>query len=243
MKILILVIYSNTQEYYNRMLAIQRKYVHNYKNVDVYFIQSSFLHNEKVFVENDMIHVRNKEEHKTILYKTLCSMECLKNFYKKEYDFTIRTNISTLINIPKMINLLSNYQDKEYLYAGDIAGVTSLNRHIRFALGTAIILSKKLANKMINEMHKFNHSLADDVAFGHFVEENIPQAFDNDLYFRKHVFYTNTLKNGYNSSLKNFILFPNKSNYIFYRNSLKNRYEDANIMNYICDNILKQYKL
>ena len=38
MKILILSIYSDNESYYKKMLEIQRKYVHNYENVDYYFL-------------------------------------------------------------------------------------------------------------------------------------------------------------------------------------------------------------
>jgi len=239
MKILILVIYSKNS-YYTQMLEIQRRYIHKYENADVYFVQSSFEHNEEVFIDNDMIHVRCKEDNNTILYKSIRAMGYLKNFLKKEYDFTIRTNISTLINIPKMIELLSLFQDKEYLYAGDLAGLAKFNRYIRFALGTAIILSNKLANKMIAERRKFNPTIPDDVSFGLFVEEHIPIAFDNTLKLAPVVFYTHTLCNGYNSNLTDFINFKNNNNvdYIIYRNKTANRYNDVKIMRYICDNIL-----
>ena len=240
MKILILVIYSNNQKYYTDMLEIQRRYIHKDENVEVYFVQSSFEHNEEVFIDNDMIHVRCKEDYNTILYKCICAMGYLKNFIKKEYDFTIRTNISTLINIPKMIELLSLFQDKEYLYAGDIAGIERFNIPIRFALGTAIILSQKLANKMIDEKYKFNYMIEDDVSFGLFVEQHMPIAFDNTLKLAPFVFYTSTLSNSSNSNLNDFINFRknNNLNYIFYRNSNANRYNDVKIMSYICDAIL-----
>ena len=245
MKILILVIYSKNQSY-DKMLEIHRKYVHKYNNVDVYFIQSSYEHNEPVFIENDMVYVRCLEEHNTILYKTLSTMDTLKNLWNKEYDFTIRTNISTIINIPKMTELLSLFQGKEMLYAGDLAGITEMNRHIRFALGTCIILSKHLANKMIDDIQKFTDRIADDVAIGLYVEENVPEAYDNNLNMAPFVFYTDKLVNGWNSNVNDFIDFSNKTNYktndklnyICYRNKTNNRNEDINIMEYIYNHII-----
>jgi len=237
MKILILVIYSDNCQYYKDMLKTQRRYIHKNANVDVYFVKSGFEHNEEVFMDNDMIHVRGKESHSTILYKCLRAMETLKNFYKKEYDFTIRTNISTLIDIPKLIELVSLYQSNECLYAGDIVTVERFGRPIRFALGTAIILSKKLAYNMIEQRHKFNHTIEDDVSFGLFVEENMPIAFENDLKLAPFVFYTSALcncKNAIGDALNDFAN-NNNLNYIFYRNSSNNRYTDVMIMNFICD--------
>ena len=75
MKVLILVIYSRN-EAYDKMLEVQRKYMHNYKDVEVYFMESCFLHNEPVFIQDDMSRVRIKEDNKTILFKTLATIEC-----------------------------------------------------------------------------------------------------------------------------------------------------------------------
>lgn len=241
MKLLILVIYSNNQAYYDKMLEVQRSILHNYENVDVYFIQSSFEHNENVWFENDMVYVRCNEDYNTILYKTLSTMETLKNFHNRKYDFTIRTNISTIIDVPKLIDLLNLFQDKTYLYAGDVCGVSKFNRTIRFALGTCIILSQSLANKMIDELHKFNHTIEDDVAFGLFVEDNIPEAFNHNLKLGPFVFYTHTLNNGWDSKLGDFESFANKNQlkYICYRNKTNSREEDSKIMEYICNNIIR----
>jgi hypothetical protein len=239
MKILILSIFSNDTQYYEKMLQIQRKYVHNYENVDVYFVQGGFDHNEDVYIENDMIYVRTHENFNTILYKTLSAMDTLKNLWKKEYDFTIRTNISTIINIPKMIEILHLFQDKEYMYAGDKCGIIRLNKPIHFVLGTVIILSKKLADKMICERNKFTDKIEDDVAIGLYVQENIPIAYDHNLSLSNRVFYTHTLENGWNSTVHDMINYKNKNDHLFnyyicYRNKTNNRNEDVKIMDYIC---------
>jgi len=237
------------------MLEIQRKYVHNYENVDYYFLYSNFEHNEPVFIEKDMIFVRQEENRFTILNKSLQAIETLFNLYGKDYDFIIRTNISTLIHIPKMLELLAPYKydpvhtdlintKLEYLYAGDICGIDIDNiKDIKFALGTAIIMSKQLAKQMISQINDFDHSLPDDVAIGLFVQQYNPNAFDNDLKISSDVFYLNYLNNGWNSTTSDFIYYMtqkyNKNPpFVFYRNKTSNREEDVNIMNYICDNIL-----
>jgi hypothetical protein len=185
------------------------------------------------------MYIRGKEAHCTILNKSLKAMKFFKE-NNKEYDFTIRTNISTIFNIPKLIDLLNEYQDVEYLYGGDIAGVYRNNKHIRFALGTCIILSKKLSDFMIEKIDLFDHNIEDDVSYGLFVDEHIPDAFNHDLGTGKYVLYSNSLENGMNTKLDDFINFikNNENNYIYYRNSLSDRYEDVKIMDYICNNLL-----
>lgn len=147
-----------------------------------------------------------------------------------------------------MTKLLSLFQEKEWLYAGDICGIVAMNKPVRFALGTCIILSKKLANKMVDDMHKFTDQIADDVAIGLYVEENVPEAYDNNLAMGPYVFYTHTLANGWNSNVNDFIDFLNKTNnktndklnYICYRNKTSDRNEDVNFMNYISNYIINE---
>lgn len=239
MKLLILSIYSRNS-CYDKMLEVQRKYIHNYKDVDSYFIQSSNKYNEEIYVKNDMIYIRGVEDYSTILDKSLKAMKFLKEKNNKDYDFIIRTNISTIFNIPKLINLLNEYRNIEHLYGGDIIGIIRNNRHIRLALGTCIILSKKISDIMIEKIDLFNHTIEDDVSFGLFVEEHIPDAFNHDLKMGKYVLYSNSLENGYNTKLDDFINFikNNEDKYIYYRNSLSDRFEDVKIMDYICNNLL-----
>jgi hypothetical protein len=250
MKILILIIFSDSPEY-NRMRDILRKYTNNYENVDSYFIQSSYIHNEKVYIENDMSFVRCPETHSCILHKTLSTLDYLTNFCGKEYDFVIRTNISTIINIPKLLNFLKLFLDKEYLYGGDVVNWVYYKKNLRYALGTCIIISKSLYKQMTKELNKFTempNDMADDQAIGLYVQKNCPQAFDHlsikpfdHLSIKPSIFYTHTV-NGLNSTLNDFIDYMNKNpdhnSVILYRNKTNNRNEDANIMEYICDNLL-----
>jgi len=243
MRLLILMIYSDNDPSYVKMREIQRKYINKYENVDSYFIQSSYLHNEEVYIENDMCYVRSPEEHYSILYKTLSSLDCLTNFFKKEYDFVIRSNISTIINIPKLINLLQPYINIKFLYGGDICGVTRFDKSIRFALGTCIVLSKFLYKKMTHELNKFTDKIEDDVAIGLYIEENIPNAFNHNFSIAPFVFYSINLKNGWNSTYKDFIEYfienPDLfNNNICFRNKTNDRNEDIKMMDFISDKII-----
>jgi hypothetical protein len=228
------------------MLEIQRKYVHNYENVDVYFIQSSYQYHEDVHFENDMVYIRNHEKFETILYKTLITMKALHNI-NREYDFTIRTNISTIIDILKLQELLSLFTDKEYLYAGDLAGIWQNAKRYWFALGTCIILSKTLSNKMIDSIDKFNHQLPDDVSIGIFITKNYPESYDNNIALKNYIFYSSrlpqTMKDSKVEHIKRFFNNTNhEPNYICYRNSTNDRFEDVKIMDYICNHIILKNK-
>lgn len=243
MKVLILVIYSRN-EAYDKMLEVQRKYMHNYKDVEVYFMESCFLHNESVFIQNDMSRVRIDEDNNTILLKTLATIECLHYVHRRHFDFVVRTNISTVIDIPKLVRILEKYQDVEYLYAGDLCGINTKIGHVWFATGTCIIMSRQLAIKMIHEQEKFDHSDPDDVAFAVFVTQHCPQAYDNDIRLRPFFYYTIGLPSGWDATLQEMIQFANqngnKFHFICYRNKTHDRLEDAKIMDYICTNLIEK---
>jgi len=225
------------------MLEIQRSYIHNHKNVEVYFMESNFEHNEPVYIKNDMSSVRVKEDFKTILFKTIATMDSLHRIHGRKFDFIIRTNISTIIDIPKMVRLLKKYEDIEYLYAGDLAGIHINEEPIKFALGTCIILSKKLAIKMIHEKDNFDYSIPDDVAFGLFVTKYCPIAYNNDLKMAPFVYYTSDLPSHWNATLEEFIQFAREKknlDFICYRNKTNNRLEDVQIMKYISTSMLEK---
>jgi hypothetical protein len=56
--------------------------------------------------ENDIIYVKGKEHILNVLYKTITAIEYI--FQKNEYDFIIRSNISTIIHIPNLLQYLQH---------------------------------------------------------------------------------------------------------------------------------------
>jgi len=233
------------------MLEVQRKYIHNYGNdVEAYFIRSSYDHNEEIFLDGDMFHVRGKEDFFTILHKTLMVMEYLKNHCKKEYDFTLRTNISTVVDINKLMSYLKNFREVEYIYGGDLGIDTTKGFTYYYALGTAIIFSRKVYDPIVENMSwAFDHSVWDDQAFGIYIAKFLPSALNHDLYIKPYggvnglILYSRQTPAGENTSLQNFIEFSETSNLrdlsvLFYRNRTLNSLEDVKIMDCICNHLL-----
>lgn len=250
MKLLILIISSSRQDY-DKMLEIQRRYIHSYgSDVEAYFIRSSYDHNEDVFLDGDTFHVRGKEDIFTILHKTLMVMEHLKKHYKKEYDFTLRTNMSTIVDVNKFMSYLHNFREIEYIYGGDLVGDTIKGFTYGYALGTAIIFSRKVYDSIVENMHwAFDHSVWDDQAFGIYIAKFLPCALNHELSIKPygghngHILYSRQTPAGENTRLQNFIEFSETKNLrsssvIFYRNRTNNRLEDVNIMDYICNHLL-----
>ena len=72
-------------------------------NVDVYFIRTDFRLNDTEHTINDnIINIKYKYNYGTIIYKTLFALKILK---KENYDFFVRGNVNTIIDI----NMLSQF--------------------------------------------------------------------------------------------------------------------------------------
>lgn len=98
MKILLLILFSYS-EIYNQMLEIQRNYIHTNDNIDAYFIVFNEEQSEEIQIIEDIISIKGKETYTNILYKTLKSLEYIFSNFLTKYDFVVRSNISTIINL------------------------------------------------------------------------------------------------------------------------------------------------
>ena len=219
MKILILFIYSESN-IYNKMMNLQKKYIHKFNEVDSYFVQMRESQLSEIEIENDIIFVKGKETYMNILYKTIKSIEYL--FKKEEYDFVIRTNISTIINIPKLINYLTYLNPKEHLYTGGSffgnlqwidkrGGITDKTFWgTKFMGGRSITFSAETIKDILNNINNLRYDIVDDVSFGIYINKYLPIALQNG---------EKKLSKTYHTKIENKEQLINSyMNYEFYRN-------------------------
>ena len=175
MKTCILIIYSDNHE---EMLEIPRE---NFKNTNYYFVQFKENQENEISIENDFIYIKGKESLMNILYKTVKAME----YVFSDYDYIIRTNVSTLINVPKLLTFLENKPTT--LYTSPLmstlnwldfnSGITDSSFFgTIFASGTSIIISKNVVENILNNKSKLNHNVLDDVAIGIYINKYMPEA-------------------------------------------------------------------
>jgi hypothetical protein len=69
MKVLILSIYNQTKDY-DKMLELQKKYIHKKDNIDVYFIKYGN-HDEEILVKDNIISFKGQEGYMKITQKTI----------------------------------------------------------------------------------------------------------------------------------------------------------------------------
>lgn len=252
--ICLLIIYSDTP-YYNNMTSILDNYYNTFKialenkiNLSYYFIsyKNDLENNSNIEVKNNFIYVKGDEYYLGILNKTIEALEYITK--SEDNDYYIRTNLSTIININLLIELLHKLP-KTNVYTGGRcltinwldykAGITGkIYYGTRFITGTSIILSKDFATELVNNKHKLNYNLVDDVAIGYYFT----------MYYKEIV---NILGSGnilpyefiwYNSEL-------DKMDYdkIFYRinnaEHEKDRNKDVERLNIVSKKILEKYNL
>jgi hypothetical protein len=196
MRLLILAIYHET-DYYKEMLKVQQIYIQTikniYKNVDYFFISLNPEQEDKIIINYDtnMIYVKGEEHLLNITYKTIEAIKFMMNLIY--YDFIIRTNISTIININNLVHFLSK-MPKTQVYTGGIplslqwydssSGITpntyekyNLYR-INYFQGIGIIFSNDVITNIINNENNVIHEIVDDVSFGLYIRNYFPEIYE-----------------------------------------------------------------
>ncbi len=176
MKILLLSIYSKT-ELYDKMLELQRKYIHTHRNITSYFVQMTLNIEEDIIIKDDMILVNGNESILNILYKTIKALELLTTL--DQYDYVIRTNISTVSDLNKLYEYCEQAPRKNLYTGGRILELNWLGSGITdethfgttFIQGTFIVFSIDLIQKILKDKEKLDYSIVDDVSIGIYIKQ------------------------------------------------------------------------
>ena len=217
MKILHLVLYSKS-EYYDKMKTITKEFYKNYNiSVDTYYYYfDNTISNDYELVDNDL-KIKGVESFiPGILDKTIKAFKYFQNKIDN-YNYVIRSNISTVINFDKIIELLSkdNYDYGFYLF---------VRPTYKLASGTSILLSNKTMHFIYNNVEKINYKTIDDTAIGLIIFKNIKKVKFCNIIDKVCFNYTN-------QPIHKYIIFRNKVKY--------NRFRDINAIKKITSAILR----
>lgn len=217
MKILILCIYSENP-LYNKMLDLQRIYIHSNPNITSYFIQFRSQTNP-IEILNDFIYINGIEQRMKITEKTLCALKYLLINLNQKFDFILRTNISTIINFNKFLLWLNNIPKTNIYCTGNLLNLQWLDHTsgindrslfgTLYASGTSIILSYDVALNMVNNIDKFRFDIIDDISFGIYMKKYLPSVLVNlKKYIAPYLVFNKKTK------------ITNVKNYVFIRNRI-----------------------
>jgi hypothetical protein len=236
MKILILAIFSDGEDY-SEMLKIQRSYLHNFDNVYSYFTMLRENQKNPIEIESDFVYVKGEEAYLNITYKTIEALEYLLN--NKQFDYVVRTNMSTIINVPELYKYCSTLPKEKVYTSGNMEKLQWIDEMSGikdeslwgtvFAHGTSIIMSTDVIKNMIKNKSKIRYDVVDDVAFGIYMTTFLPSAYYEHL--PKWFFVSNEIhKDNVDTET---IFFRNKSS--------SDRKQDIRNMEIIC-NVLYNVK-
>jgi hypothetical protein len=182
------------REYYLKIVELQKEYMKSYKsnnnNITFYFYCYKEDLQEEYMIEDDVIYIKGTETYVPgILEKTIKVLEITKNM---EYDFLLRSNISTVIDYSKLDDILYKIPDDVIYAGGSCRLLTWLHPeygihkvyNIPFILGTSIILKREGVHKLINNKNVLSETIIDDVALGLFFNHFGDKPYGFDSYYR-----------------------------------------------------------
>lgn len=171
MKIIVLIITHN-QDLYNFFDNIKVKYLKN-KNIDYRLLYNSTDSNLEDKKNNKINYYTDKAAIPAMLQKFLHYLE-----HDNNYDYVIRVNSSTFLNIDKVLEEIKNHKDTEDLYMG----YYDRNRE-PFCSGTLSIFSKSVVDKLIEGKEYIQDNIEDDLAIGRFLTSKDVKITPLEWYF------------------------------------------------------------
>jgi len=244
MKILILIICSRDSPEYIKMKELLLNYYSKIHNIEFYFINHKKINTDIEFDNHD-ININGVESRAVITKKTVLAMKFCKD---KSFDFCVRSNISTVIDVNKLLIFLKNipqtniYCGGQFNNTGDAVDgrlvKSELLLDLPFVGGTSIIISKDIYNSLCDNSDKIDYSLIDDVAMALYIKLN---HFDiltrTNKYthpnYNAEIFWVD--EKNISQILKNEI---KTKKIVFYRHRTLNRATDVENMTQICDYVI-----
>jgi len=229
-----LVLYSKDEDY-EKMYKLTRDYYKTFKHVKTIYYKYNEDISSDFTLKGDILDIKGKETYVPgILEKTLRAFNIVS---KNEFDYLVRSNISTIVNF----DLLADYLSENPIgYGGGLknvlhqldesAGIVD-DKYFgtEYASGTSIILSKNTLTDVLKFKDDIKKTFIDDVAIGIFVDENLDIT---PKYVPISRFVSIPNENGNASKIIDLI---KDKNYIFYRNRQPDRKTDVAQMKVILD--------
>lgn len=164
-KILVLIIASDNYPVYVELQKVWRSYMHyNPKQVQAYFMKSDPNLPAMSLIADDVIWSKTSETLAPgIINKTIQSMEALLPRIKTEFDYVLRTNLSSFYAFDRLLDFLQNMPAKN-VYCGTCYGEVPGG-----ASGSGYILSSDMAELLVqNKSYFYNQLPPDDVLVANF---------------------------------------------------------------------------
>ena len=106
-KVLVLII-ANDTPLYNELQKLWKSYMHlDRKHIEAYFIKADDRIEEPYEIRDDVLWIKTKDSLiPGVLNKTVLSFEAMLPRIKNEFDYIVRTNLSSFYIFPRLLNFL-----------------------------------------------------------------------------------------------------------------------------------------
>ena len=155
-----LVISSHNEPVYQDHKRVWRTYMKSHPDIECYFIEylpTTFI----PLLTSDTLYLRGTESYKNITRKTLQSFEYF--LQRKQYDYVIRTNLSSVWKFPKLVDFLQT-APKTKFYGGVIC---TNHPPLKYISGAGILFSIDVCSILLQKRDiAFLSNKIDDVDFG-----------------------------------------------------------------------------
>jgi len=254
MKFINLVLFSKSppeQNHYENMKSILERYYSIYNNVKTIFYLCDPSIDTDFILDRNILYIKEEDTFiPGILKKTIKAFEYIAgNLNIFDFDYIIRSNVSTLVNFKLLEDELKNNPINVY-GGGKINNLQWLGGGIEdntwfgtlFISGTSIILTKEGLKFILVNKDKIRYDIIDDVAIGILFREYLPNFFPKSLDSKYIEVPYLSQNNSINiEKLKEIISY----NHIFYRNNClwhKYRHVDVYQMEVLANILLNNNK-
>ncbi len=151
--VIFLIIDSDNLPIYKFNREVWKSYMNSNPSIKCYFVKySNIQENYRVCENTNTIYLKGEEifDGKHIFNKTILACKIINELF--DYDYLIRTNISTFWNFTKLIEILKPRQKNKYFF-GWLLNDPYNNK---FISGTGIIIPKNITNKLITLSNQSN---------------------------------------------------------------------------------------
>ena len=170
-KLFVLVVASDDRAYYRQLQELWKSYM-NYdpEHVEIYFMKSDKKLPKNFILTEDEIWTKTKDCFVPgVLNKTILSFEAMLPRIRKEFDYVLRTNLSSFYVFPRLLKFMETLPQKRCYCA-----VKARASDIPFGAGAGFILSPDMVELLVQNKNRLLNSdwHADDVVIGDFFFKN-----------------------------------------------------------------------
>jgi len=178
LKLLNIIIYNENETHERLMKKELEIYLQKFNNFVTFYFVTYRQQQEDIILENNCIYIKGTEGFiPQVLNKTIIATDYCVNTLKTQFDFLIRSNISSVINFDKFplqeLTFEKCYSGPQQLNLNwlDIPfGINEQNineiRNTKYVSGTSIIMSNDVVNYLLEHQSELDNTIIDDVSIG-----------------------------------------------------------------------------